>query len=493
MVAMKRQLEALEERLQSQITRLQHTGERDRETAVARLDAKVALVEAQQPQLDRRLAALSGNCKGLSDEMQEQIRRIDQMDSRCWDVQQQFEAELRARFGEAEQARKEADSSLRSLSAATDDAVGKLSAQLRRLESLVEGRLGYYDEVGQSIAALGERVQELEAARLHDLALRSVEHLVPRARAEQELQPAMLDGGAYGAAAAAALEARLAMVSAQAEQFDREFKDLQAEVQAQGERLRSLRTLTDSKEELYRQAKADRQDWETRAKELRELIQGLDRQRVAQREQLELLEKRTQRQGEAQEEMRVHLKHRFLERGVPLAEAVAPPLPAVDGAKVAEALRLTEEWDSRLCGVEKRLERFGMDMRSVRADAEFAPRVAALVETLSQVAPKVIDHEKVTKEVQQKVGDLEAKVDKSVQELQEKIAYWEAKAAVDKARAKVYGTVAARMSAFEGGGGGRAKPEADLMDWAPEGEGNDLNLPRLLGQHGAGCQASPGL
>ena len=44
---------------------------------MARLDSNLSAIQLLQPRADRRLAELSGNCKGLSEEMQVQVRRID--------------------------------------------------------------------------------------------------------------------------------------------------------------------------------------------------------------------------------------------------------------------------------------------------------------------------------------------------------------------------------------------------------------------------------
>lgn len=428
LTAMKRQLEALEEKLQSQIQRVQQHGDRVREAALSRVDAKVGIMEALQPKLDRRLAELSGNYKGLSDEMQAQIRRIDQMDSRFWDWRHQLEEEVRSRFVDLENAQKESDSAIRLASATNEDALKRVSSRLRRLETLVEERMGYYDDVNQSLAGLDARMQEMEASRIQDLALSSVDAL----SASRALAPPDL-GASDCAASTALVEARVAEALARVDSADRDFKELQVRVEAQEERMRSFRTLLDSKEETYRAAKFDRQDWEARARELHEAQQELDKHRLQHREQLEVLGRRLGQHDEAHEEVCLQLR-RLQDRGVVAPADLDGAGAGADGDGAADAAE--EEWAVRLEALEERVEALNVDLQTVRADAELAPRVAALVESLSQVAPKVVQHDRATKELQEKLGNLEAVTDRSVKSLHDRFGLWEAKAALAEATAK---------------------------------------------------------
>ncbi|CAK0885568.1 unnamed protein product, partial [Prorocentrum cordatum] len=61
--AVKQQMDALEDRLCSQIVRAQQQGDRVRDAAFSRVESKVATTEAAQPRVDRRLAELNGNYK----------------------------------------------------------------------------------------------------------------------------------------------------------------------------------------------------------------------------------------------------------------------------------------------------------------------------------------------------------------------------------------------------------------------------------------------
>ena len=60
-----RQMEALEERLTSQIARVQHQGDRQIDDALRQLEERMSNSEGNHPRVGRRLAELSGMIKGL--------------------------------------------------------------------------------------------------------------------------------------------------------------------------------------------------------------------------------------------------------------------------------------------------------------------------------------------------------------------------------------------------------------------------------------------
>ena len=65
LAAVRRQIETFEEKVEKQISKLQVHGGKD--ASLARLEEKVSAAEGLQPRVERRLAELSGNFKGLSD------------------------------------------------------------------------------------------------------------------------------------------------------------------------------------------------------------------------------------------------------------------------------------------------------------------------------------------------------------------------------------------------------------------------------------------
>jgi len=80
-----RQMEALEERLTSQIARVQHQGDRQIDEALRQLEERMSNSEGNHPRVGRRLAELSGMIKGLTEEMRSQVLRVDALDGRLLD------------------------------------------------------------------------------------------------------------------------------------------------------------------------------------------------------------------------------------------------------------------------------------------------------------------------------------------------------------------------------------------------------------------------
>lgn len=335
LTAMRRQLESLEEKLGSQIVRVQQQGDRLRDAAFTRVDAKMGQMEALQPKFDRKLAELSGNYKGLSDEMQAQIRRIDQMDTRFWEWRHQLEDEVRTKFAEYEQAQKQVNSKVRLAEATNEDSMKRIQNRLRRLEGLMEERLTYSDETNQSLAALDARLQEIEAARIQELAICAPDPGV-LARAD-----ASLDGGSNGMGAPY-LEAKLGEACKRVDGLEKELQEAQASLQAHEEKLRSLRTQMDAKDEALRISKFDRQDWESRSKELQHVTQELDKHRIEYGERLEVYQKRFEHQDQAHQELLDQLR-RLHERTYAGLAATAAAAQALEEEPYAEELGAGDE------------------------------------------------------------------------------------------------------------------------------------------------------
>ena len=65
---MQNALVGVEERLNAQINRVQQQGDRLRDVALSRMEAKVSTVESLQPKFDRRMAELSGSVRRHSEQ-----------------------------------------------------------------------------------------------------------------------------------------------------------------------------------------------------------------------------------------------------------------------------------------------------------------------------------------------------------------------------------------------------------------------------------------
>lgn len=107
---------------------------------------KVSNLETNLPRVERRVAEISGNLRGLSDEVQCQIRRIDQADSRLWDWRHHLEEEIRAKFNEIDQHFQQVTSSMRVQKTMADDQFKKFTQRLHKLEGLVDERVTASEE-----------------------------------------------------------------------------------------------------------------------------------------------------------------------------------------------------------------------------------------------------------------------------------------------------------------------------------------------------------
>jgi len=401
LTAVRRQIEALEEKLTGQICRVQQQSDRLRDAAFSRVDQKMGSMEALQPKFDRRLAELSGNYKGLSDEMQAQIKRVDQLDSKLWDFRHHLEEEMRTKISEMEQSQQQSCSALRLASATSDDSLKRYNARMLRMERLVEERLAHTEDTSQSLMNLHERLSEVEGLR-HDLALVSVE--APQ-RAERSAPIEVGDS-----ASLVALESRLADACQKIEMFQHESHELHIKVEAQEERLKSLRTRVEAQEDHHRSLsdRVERVEKEGRLKEVQAQLSEISQSRIEHYERMEMLHKRVDSQEQASDELGEVVRRLQLP---PSSEARAADLAAAATADgpVAEALTMdVQECLRRLDGCEARLGHLAGDMQAAKADVELGPRVAVLVEQLKQVAPKVMDQELSVRDLHEKVGRLEA-------------------------------------------------------------------------------------
>jgi len=420
MSTFKRQIEAMEEKVGSQISHAQQQSDKLRDAALARIDAKMANMEALQPKSDRRIAEMSGNFKGLSDEMQAQIRRIDQMDSRLSERRHQFEEEIRAKFSEIEQNYQQISSSVRVASASNDDSMKRCGRRLVRLEGLVDERLASAEDVNQSLLNLHARTTELEDARNQDSVLFKTEELALQSAPAPSLEQPAGERGAL-----VALESRMTDATQKLHEWQQESHEVHARLEAQEERLKSLRTLMETKEDHYRwlNDRVERADWEGRFKEIQAQVKDLEQNRVGHTEELKLAQQRVERQEEAHEAMGDQVR-KLQERTLALnvegnGAGMHLPTPAEllvgmdnegSSSQIAERLSASEE---SIKALTSEMERIG------QGDSVLASHVGTLVAQLKQVAPKVMQHDASLRDLSAQAGKLEVELRMEQQALEE--------------------------------------------------------------------------
>eukprot|EP00931_Biecheleriopsis_adriatica_P107436 TRINITY_DN8177_c0_g1_i1.p1 TRINITY_DN8177_c0_g1~~TRINITY_DN8177_c0_g1_i1.p1 ORF type:complete len:599 (+),score=161.53 TRINITY_DN8177_c0_g1_i1:160-1797(+) len=440
MAAVKGHVSSLEDKLGTEIRRVQQQGDRLREAAFSRVESKLSAVESLQPKYDRRMAELSGNVKGLSDEMQSQLRRIDQMDSRLWEWRHQLEEELRSRITEVEQAVQQLTSSQRVAKTSNEEALKRLTQRVLRVEGVVDEHHSHAEETNRGLLQLHSRISELEEG--HNLHAAHSEEMKSRRALAFEAE------GESGVAAAA-MEGRLAELDLQVKEavqkldtLQQESHDLRSRVEMQDEKGKSLRTLHDAKEEQYRSMldRIERENLDGRMKVLQAKVQEMETQSVSTAEQLMIA---NQKLESLEQDATVagakgyRLPSPRFERPGTMTPTSAGDLIEVHGTKA-----VTEEVRScslRLDQLDSRLSSVDADVEALKSEQSIYPHVSALVSQLKDITPKVIQHEaglrdltdqvavhsskslelqRSADKVKSRIGNLEVEVNRLLQEVE---------------------------------------------------------------------------
>jgi len=216
------------------------------------------------------------------------------------------------------------------------------------------------------------------------------------------------------------------------DQLLQDAQEAQTKLEEQEVRLRSLRTLVDSQEE--RNSKFERQDWDGRLSNITASCQDLDKQRMQQVERLELVERKLEQHIKSYDELELDDVAKQLQRiQADVAVLSRSAIMAADTSGFVDGDSATNSpghdqanhtantnggslmWEEladlkgRVLDVEQRVDRAETSLEESQTDTELAPRVAALVDALQQVAPKVMDQERSVTELHEKVGQLEFK------------------------------------------------------------------------------------
>merc|ERR1719221_683864 len=155
----------------------------------------------------------------------------------------------------------------------------------------------------------------------------------------------------------------------------------------------------DSREENYQRLKdrVERADWEGRIKEGSAQVKEMDQYKVLFAEQHATMD-RLQKKMDFHEQSMEDLQRAMKER-------TAAPTPLR-----GEPSAVPEELSTRCGSAEARLDELVSEVQAIRGDLELAPKVTLLVDQLKEVAPKVIDQEKVLRELHEKVGRVEVRM-----------------------------------------------------------------------------------
>jgi len=362
LAAVRRQIEAFEEKVENQISKLQVQGDKSKDTSLSRLEEKVSAAEGLQPRVERRLAELSGNFKGLSDEMQAQIRRVDLLDDRRWEWRHQVEEEMQKKCQGYEQQVQALASKLRS-HVAVEDTLKQHHQRLQRLESELQ-RSSFHEEIRESFGHVCGRLELLEGRS---------EALVDKATADALLERSLAtkSDDFVSSSIYEVLSKRLEDLGGRIEEALQDNRDVHSRVASQEEQIRALRTLFETREEHLRllAERVERSDWDVKLEQIRQALQDSNKQRTLEAERLVLLSKKVEDQEQLHDDLQRELaSHASGKQDAEMAAAVA--------------------------GLEDQLKTLGLELQELRDHDDLGPRVADLLSQLREIAPKVIEQEK---------------------------------------------------------------------------------------------------
>ncbi|CAE8655545.1 unnamed protein product [Polarella glacialis] len=408
LAAVRRQIEVFEEKVGGQIARIQSQSDRTREGILARLEEKISAAESLQPKLDRRLAELGGNFKGLSDEMQTQIRRVDLMDDRLWEWRHQMEEELRHKYADFEQNVQKVTSGFRIMTASIEENQKRQQQRLQRIEADLGERFAIQEELCENFKDTCTRLEALEDHRMDD---ESMANGISRALVLSE-PPADSSGGHRGSMNGVddlahttlykIVSQRVEDISERLDHTFQDSHDLHSRLASQEEQVKTLRTIFDTREDHLRVLveRVDRGDWDSKVERINQASQQDGKIRLEQSERLELLSRRVDFLEQAQEELSrsqdVLLQSQDED---PLRRGNAPGEISDD---VAASLQACFE---RLAESETRIAALSTEFQVVSSETNLAPRVGALVAQLKDIVPKVIDHERAIRDLKASAGE----------------------------------------------------------------------------------------
>lgn len=252
-----------------------------------RVDSRMNTLQGFQPNVDRRLAELSGSCKGLFDEMQAQIRRIDSIEFRLWEWHQQFEEDIQVKFTEAQRDIQQMSTAISSVNASQEES---LKRHYKKMQ-VVEQQLASREVAGDDIVNLHQRVTEVEE-QTSELAAISQGSI-------------SLDRREIHVDSLTSMEAQLANACQKIEFLYNEVHDVHERLEVQEERMKVLRTLCE-KEEVHNRFLTERVeggDWDRRLKVLQSHLDGLSQERNEQSDTVKILQNKFTAMEQSQEDL----------------------------------------------------------------------------------------------------------------------------------------------------------------------------------------------
>jgi len=343
----------------------------------------MVLMEALQPKLDHRLAELSGTYKGLSQEMQAQIRRIDGMETRLWEWRHQLEEEIRGKLVSADVSLLRVQNGLRT----NDKAIQQQDERMQMLEQ----HLAYQEDANEDIANLSQRVADMET--------HNSEFVVDR-----EINGSLVSPNTDSLS----INCQLSDNKKKIDHLMEMSFELHERVQVHEETVKYLKTICENDENRSRQLldRVEHSDWDARIKELQSGFHDLDQHKVEQADMLELLKRKlasVERTGDETSD-RVHcLQERSMNVGV---DELFPE----DIHSMTNIVSRSDELQLQLQNIREEMQLISERTKVVEESNELASRVGSLVTQLTHVAPRVIQQQKSMDEITERINQMDGHI-----------------------------------------------------------------------------------
>jgi len=182
-----------------------------------------------------------------------------------------------------------------------------------------------------------------------------------------------------------------------------EMRDLDGKLEEQGEHYKVLIESCEDKDKKYRglTEKVERENWHGHLKDLRSRLDDVSQGHDTHVEKVQIM----QRKLDSHEEIHTEFGNRLRGYNIRNVGIEAPDEETTDMSR-------------RFGEIENQVSFFDGKIETIRSEMELAPRVAALVDTLKDVSPKIIDQEDSMRHLQQQVNDfqqMESNVDAGFQ------------------------------------------------------------------------------
>lgn len=359
----------------------------DCRTLVSHVESRMADLEGQQPKVNRRLAELAGNCTGLSDELQALLRHGDHIDSKMAEWRRQIEEDFRAQLSCIEQRHLKDATHGRISTGSLEEAQRRQEQRMQKLEAFVKERVQFAAEAKKGLGNFNAR------------AVPQGEHPdFSRAQTEDSQQCSSPSRSSP-------------QVMEKLERLIQDSHDVHSKLEAQDERLKTLRTRSDKQEQQLRQITEEVPvDVAGRLQELRRLVQEHVTTEIAHYEKIEVLSKRLEQQEQYHEELRGDvLCH--ISRGEPPRTSVGTEEPE-SNEQAEHANCAARRLEERIAAIEEDMQ----DLRLAPSGPEaLQDKIANLVEQIKgEVLPRLIDQGDQLEKLWKKDDELEQVVNKGL-------------------------------------------------------------------------------